>query len=295
MISIKSILQLIPHKEYIGVTDLLITHPVQASSGDFVENSFTWVSDKNISLLNDINIGLVICSSKASFFNKNCNYLIVENPRLAFRDIIATFFVRAIQPHISEKSSIASSVKLGKDITIEPNVVIEEGCEIGNNTIIGANTVIKSGTLIGNNVKIGSNCTIGGIGFGYEKDIEGNYMLMPHLGNVKIFDNVEIGNNTCIDKAVIGSTILNENVKVDNLVHIAHGVIIGKNSLIIANAMIGGSTIIGEDVWLAPSASVLNKKTIGNRSVIGLAAVVVKNVSDDEVIVGNPGKPLIKR
>lgn len=109
-----------------------------------------------------------------------------------------------------------------------------------------------------------------------------------------INDNVEIGNNTCVDKAVLGSTVLRENVKIDNLVHIAHGCDIGKNSLVIANSMIAGSVIIGENAWVAPSASILNKIKIGKNVVLGMGAVVIRNVEDNAVIIGNPGKTLNK-
>jgi UDP-3-O-[3-hydroxymyristoyl] glucosamine N-acyltransferase len=294
MININEILQKVNYLSYQGSSDLIINNPVQANSNSFTENTITWLSDKNLDLLNSIDKGLVVCSKSATSFNATCNYLIVENPRLVFRDIIDIFFVKKQQPYISDYAKIDKSAVIGNNVTIGHNVVIEYGCTIGDDCFIDSNTIIKHDTIIYNNVKIGCNNTIGGIGFGYEKDLEGNYVIMPHLGNVIIKKFVEIGNNTCIDRAVIGSTIIEENVKIDNLVHIAHGVIIGKNSLIIANAMIGGSSVIGENVWFAPSASMLNKKIIGNNAVIGLAAVVVKNVKEGEVIVGNPGKPLIK-
>ena len=109
-----------------------------------------------------------------------------------------------------------------------------------------------------------------------------------------IEDNVEVGNNTCIDKAVLGSTKIMRNVKIDNLVHIAHGVKIGENSLIIANSVIAGSTIIGKNVWVAPTANIKNNLTIGDNSTIGISAVVLKNVAENSIIIGNPGRELIK-
>ena len=90
----------------------------------------------------------------------------------------------------------------------------------------------------------------------------------------------------------MGSTIIGENVKIDNLVHISHGVIIGKNSLIIANSMIAGSAIIGEDVWIAPSTSIINKINIGNNSMTGIGTVVVKNIGNNELHVGVPSKKI---
>ena len=294
MIKISEILQKINYLEYRGSADLFVLNPVQANSNSFTDNTITWVSDKNLDLLNNIDKGLVVCSKLATNYKDTCNYILVDNPRLVFRDIIEFFFVKKLQPFISDSARIDKSVIIGNNAIIGHNVVIENGCVIGDNCIIDSNSVIKHNTIISNNVKIGCNNCIGGIGFGYEKDLEGNYVIMPHLGNVVIHDFVEIGNNTCIDRAVIGSTIIRDNVKIDNLVHIAHGVVIGKNSLIIANTMIGGSSIIGENVWFAPSASMINKKIIGNNAVIGLGAVVVKDVKEGEVIVGNPGKPLIK-
>ena len=118
---------------------------------------------------------------------------------------------------------------------------------------------------------------------------------MPHIGNVHLKENVEIGNNVCIDRAVMGSTLLSENVKVDNLVHIAHGVQIGKNSLIIANSMIAGSVVIGDNVWVSPSASIRQKLIVENDALVGMGAVVVKNVTESSVVAGNPAKLFPKK
>jgi UDP-3-O-[3-hydroxymyristoyl] glucosamine N-acyltransferase len=101
---------------------------------------------------------------------------------------------------------------------------------------------------------------------------------------------VEIGNNTCVDRAVMGSTFLRKNVKVDNLVHIAHGCDIGENSLVIANAMVAGSVQMGKNCWIAPSSSILNKVKIAHDATIGMGAVILKDVQKGEVVVGNPGK-----
>jgi len=142
------------------------------------------------------------------------------------------------------------------------NVVVDNDCLIGENVRIGHNTVILPSTIVGDNVSIGCNCTIGNTGFGYEKDNDGVYKKIAHLGNVIIEDNVDIGNNTCIDRAVLGSTIIGENTKIDNLVHIAHGVKIGRNCLIIANSMIAGSVVIADNCHISPSVSILNQNLL---------------------------------
>ncbi len=144
-------------------------------------------------------------------------------------------------------------------------------------------------------LKYGANCVIGAAGFGYERDENNIPVSMPHLGNVKIGEYVEIGSNVCIDRAVVGSTVIGDNVKIDNLTHVAHGAKIGKNTLIVAGAVIGGSVEIGENCFIGMNASIKNKVKIGNNVIIGAGAVVLKDVPDGEVWVGNPARQLLGR
>jgi UDP-3-O-[3-hydroxymyristoyl] glucosamine N-acyltransferase len=171
-------------------------------------------------------------------------------------------------------------------------VIIEANCKIGNNTTILHNTSILEGTTIGSQVTIGCNNTIGNYGFGYEKDVEGDYFPLYHVGHVIIHDHVEIHNNTCIDRGVLGPTEIHENVKIDNLVHIAHGVIIERNSLVIANAMIAGSSLVGENSWIAPSVSIKNKVIIARDTMTGIGAVILKNTESNQTYIGNPATTL---
>lgn len=294
MPKVKDLLQKIPHTRFVGNDQSEVRELVPLDQANNQPDVLVWVNEKNISLLSGIKAGVIICPDSYSSFNPNCHYILSANPRQTFQKVLEEFFLKKLPPTISKKSSVHSSVKLNDTIHVGDYVVIEENCTIGNHVVIDHNTVIKSGTVIHDFVKIGSNCTIGGVGFGYEKNAAGKYEVIPHIGNVVLKKNVDIGNNTCIDRAVLGSTILEENVKVDNLVHIAHGVTIGKNSLIIANTMIGGSTHIGENVWVAPSTSILNKKNVASNSVMGMGTVVIKDVAEGQTIIGNPGKPLTK-
>lgn len=294
MFKVKDITPNITHLKVIGNPDISIEKPIAFEPGNTNPNVLMWVSDKNIDKLKEVKSGVIICSDLYHAFNDSCTYIITKNPRLTFQEILTKYFVIKETAEVSSKATIHPSVKLGKNLSIGHHVVIEKDCFIGDDVFIDHNTIIKHGTEIHNNVKIGANCTIGGIGFGYELNHEKQFVLIPHLGNVIIQQQVEIGNNTCIDRAVLGSTIIEENAKIDNLVHIAHGVMIGKNSLIIANSMIAGSTKIGKNVWVAPSSSILNKKTIADNSYIGMGAVVLKDVEENQTIVGNPGKPLVK-
>jgi UDP-3-O-[3-hydroxymyristoyl] glucosamine N-acyltransferase len=298
MITINDILKKIPVVQVIGNKDHAITALVKTEDVNADSGNLCWCSDKNIHLLKDIQKGSVICStsvSKELMSNSACNYIVVENPRLAFKQVIEHFFAeKDISYEIQPSAFVHSSAKLAGRVKLGHNVVIAEDVEIGDGSVIGSNTVILKGTRIGQRVKIGCNNTIGGVGFGYEKNEKNEYELIPHIGNVIIEDDVEVGNNVAIDRAVLGSTILKKNVKVDNLVHIAHGADIGEGSLIIANSMIAGSVTVGKNVWVAPSASVMNKRSIGDNAVIGMGAVVLKDVKTGEVIIGNPGKTLNK-
>ena len=287
MIKIQDIISRFDPVSFHGNADEAISKAVELGILNEQKNGLSWCNQKNISTLNSVQNGTIICPVLGKDFSKNStvNYIEVENPRLYFLQVVKHFFDDNNQiTGISTSAKIAKDVKIGNNVSIGENVVVESESSIGDNCIIGHNSVIFRKTIIGNNVNIGSNCTIGGAGFGYEKNELGQYEMLPHIGNVIIENNVEIAHNVCIDRAVLSSTILRENVKVDNLVHIAHNVIIGKNSLIISNSMIGGSTIIGENVWVAPSASIINKITVDDNSVIGMGAVVIKPVGKNEIV-----------
>jgi len=255
--------------------------------------SIFWVNKKNILKINNIDNGVLISPME---FIRPSNFdgviIFCENPRRAFSLVLEKFFKKDYIPFETNLHGYPFMSKIPLNSKVGHGTIIEENVEIGKNVIIGYNNVILKGTIIGDNVKIGSNNTIGGIGFGYEKNENSEWELVPHIGNVLIEENVEIGNNNCIDRAVLGSTILKKNCKIDNLVHIAHGATIGENSLIIANSMIAGSTIIGSNTWIAPSTSIINGVQIGSNSMTGLGAVVISDMPNNSLAVGLPAKKI---
>lgn len=294
---VKDIINALGQAKLVGNGEQPVSKVVQLDPSNAAEENLSWCSDKNREMLSRVSAGTIICSRNISEdeMNKGCNYIVVDNPRLAFMKVAEQFFTdKNIEYRIEDTARIHPSAKIAANVKIGHNVVIEENVVIGEYTVINSNTVIHKGTRIGSKVKIGANNTIGGVGFGYEKDEQGNYTFIPHLGNVVIEDSVEIGNNTTIDRAVLGSTVLRKNVKVDNLVHIAHGVEIGENSLIIANAMVAGSVKIGSNVWVAPSASILNKTQVADNALVGMGAVVLKNVPQGDVVAGSPARSIRK-
>jgi len=300
MPSCAQIIQLLRPIEFIGNEHDDVIEILQLGQEETHAKSLVWCADKNREKLLTVQAGTVLLSKEsydwasAQNITGKANWIITENPRRAFLKTVKTFFYQPDQEiGIQHSAKIHTSAQLDRETaSIGNHVVIEKGCSIGKNVRIGHNTVILSNTVIGDNVTIGNNNTIGGIGFGYEKSEDGAYELIPHIGNVVLDDDVEIGNNVTIDRAVLGSTHIGKNVKIDNLVHIAHGVQIGENSLIIANSMVAGSVKIGRDVWVGPSTSIIQNIKIGDGALIGVSSNVLKEVEPSSVMAGNPAKKL---
>lgn len=299
MPTVSDLIALLQPAEVVGPADAALLRVVQLDGTAPEATDLLWCSDKNVAQLTAISQGTVLVSATAwAQLNALCTpattvtWLVVDAPRRAFMRVLQTWFVHQPARSISTAAHIHPTVQLGADCAIGHGVVIEEGCTLGAHVTIGHNTVIHAGTVIDNHVSIGANCTIGGVGFGYERNENGTYEVIPHIGNVHICDHAEIGNNTTIDRAVMGSTLIGENVKIDNLVHIAHGVQIGSNSLIIAHAMVAGSVTIGRNVWVAPTAAILQKTTIGDDALIGMGSLVLKDVPANKVVAGAPARIL---
>lgn len=178
--------------------------------------------------------------------------------------------------------------------SIGENVVIESGCTIADNVVIEPNVVIHKGTTIGSNSRIRSCSSIGSDGFGFERLNENEILRFPHLGRVVIGENVEVGSCTTISRGTLSDTIIHDNVKIDNLVHIAHNVEIQTGAFIIATSEISGSVKVGKNAWIAPNACVNQKVKIGDGAIVGLGSVVIRDVESNTVVAGNPAK-LLKR
>ncbi len=211
------------------------------------------------------------------------------------------------RPGVHASAVIDASVVIGENVHIGAGVVIEAGASIGNNAVIMAQSYLGEHVKIGNfttihpGVKIysdcvvGSNCTlhagviIGADGFGFAPQADNQYAKVPQIGNVVIEDRVEIGANTAIDRATLGSTIIREGVKLDNLIQIAHNVEIGKNTVIAALTGIAGSTKIGENVMIGGQVGIAGHLTIANGVKIaaqtGISASVLK---ENVVLQGTP-------
>ena len=183
---------------------------------------------------------------------------------------------------------------IGDNVTIGNHVKIYPNCYIGDNVIIKDNTVLYSGVKVYFDSEIGENCTIhagtviGSDGFGFAPTASGAYKTIPQIGNVIVEDNVDIGANTTIDRATLGSTIIRMGVKLDNLVQIAHNVEIGKNTVIASQSGIAGSTKVGENCMIGGQVAVSGHLTIGDNVKISGKSGVAKSIKENSVVRGIP-------
>jgi UDP-3-O-[3-hydroxymyristoyl] glucosamine N-acyltransferase LpxD len=238
------------------------------------------------------NSSLFILDYLPTFIGNN-SIIVVDNPKLCFAKIATEFFaVKNIGSFVGKNSVIDSTASIGKFVRIGNNCTIGKNVKIGDYTELKNNVVIADNVVIGKHCLLRSNCVIGEDGFGFAHEEDGTPIRLPHFGSVEIGDNVEIGNFSAISKGVFKNTLIHSHVKIDNLVHIAHNCEIGFRSLIIAHAEISGSVVVCDDCWVGAGCCTKQKIKIGNKALIGVGAVVVKDVSPDVTVVGNPAKEI---
>ena len=185
---------------------------------------------------------------------------------------------------------IGKNVKIGKNSQISSNSIIEKNVILGKNCVIGYGTILRK-TIIGDNVVIQDNCKIGQKGFGFIP-VRGKNFKFPHIGKVIIKDNVEIASGCTIDRGSVDDTIIGENTYLDNQVHIAHNVQIGSNCMIAGQVGFAGSSVIGSNVKIGGQAGISGHLKIGDNVKIGGGSGVVKNIDDDQTVMGYPAVPL---
>jgi UDP-3-O-[3-hydroxymyristoyl] glucosamine N-acyltransferase len=247
-------------------------------------------------------------------FNKSRNditYIEVEEPDKAFSSLIVHYFPPSFPLNgIDKSASIDNTADLGTNVAVGKNVVISAGCKIGSdvkifhNTVLLENVKIGNDTLIFQNVSIRENCklgskviihpgtVIGSDGFGYKQDEKGAYHKIPQIGNVVIEDDVEIGANVTIDRAAIGSTVIKKGVKIDNLVQIAHNVVVANNTVMSAQVGISGSTKVGKNCILAGQVGTIGHIDIADNTVIIAQSGVSKSIKKPGFYFGTPAKEL---
>ncbi len=234
----------------------------------------------------------------------------VADPYAAFAALLRLYDENRPRPKgISAKASVAEGVTLGKDCYVGDFAVIERGssvgdgsavypqCYVGPNVKIGSGTTIYAGVKIygeceiGSGVVIHAGAVIGADGFGFAPDGGGVYEKIPQLGNVVIEDSVEIGANTCIDRATMGSTIIRRGVKLDNLIQVGHNVVIGRDTVAAAQFGIAGSSKVGDNCMFGGQVGITGHLTIGNNVKVGSQSGISHDIPDDTAVMGSPALP----
>jgi UDP-3-O-[3-hydroxymyristoyl] glucosamine N-acyltransferase len=242
----------------------------------------------------------------AAFASPAKTLIRVPNPRVAFAKVLPLFFPP--EPHVP---GIHSTTVVAASALVDPSASIGPHCVVGERARLGARTVLKGGnyigadcrfgddvclfpnvvvypqTQIGHRVSIHAGSIIGADGFGYVLD-EGRHRKVPQIGNVIIQDDVEIGANVTIDRAALGSTVIGRGTKIDNLVMIAHNVVVGENCLIVAQVGVAGSTRLGNYCVLAGQVGVAGHLKIGHQVTIAAQAGVMRDIEDGQKVLGSP-------
>ena len=257
--------------------------------------------------LNKTAASALIVSEEIDFFKGP--QLVVPDAALAFAAVTGLFGPPLPRfPGISEQAVVHESSRIGKDVSIYPTAYVGKDSEIGDETVlfpgvfIGDRVRIGKGTIvfpqvtvlqdciIGNQVILYSGVVIGSDGFGYTKD-GSKSVKVPQIGIVQIDDDVEVGANSCIDRAALGRTWIQRGVKIDNLVQIAHNVVIGEDSIIIAQVGISGSVTVGQEVILAGQVGLADHVQVGDRAIVGSQSGIAKSVNPGDVVFGSPAMP----
>ena len=298
--------------EIVGDRDVIITGVAgikEAQKGDitFLANA------KYLPFLRETQASAVITSKEVQ--PQNRPLVRTSDPSRAFTKVISLFMPQSdlsSTPGVHSTAVIDKNVHLGEGVSVGPHVTIEEDASVGDRTVIGAQSFIGHGTVIGKDVlihprvtllhgsEIGdrvilhSGAVIGSDGFGYET-INGEHIKIPQIGSVQIEDDVEIGANVCVDRGRFKKTRIQKGTKIDNLVQIAHNVVIGPNCIVVSQSGIAGSTELGKNVVIAAQAGLIGHLTIGDDAIIGAGAGVIKSVPPKTVVLGSPAKPLTEQ
>lgn len=252
---------------------------------------------KYLKALSETKASAVLITEEALGFC-NTNAVVLSNPYVALAKVME-LFDKSPQPDgkIHSKAIIASSAIIGENVTIGANAVVGENVVIGDNvfigscatvdegTKIGSDTLIKSNVSIAHDVEIGANCiihqnaVIGCDGFGNARDDDGSWTKIPQLGRVIIEDDVEIGSGTTVDRGAIDDTIIKKGARIDNLVQIAHNVVIGRNTALAGVTAVAGSTTIGDNCLIGGQSAITGHISICDNTIIGGASNIGKSIT----------------
>lgn len=312
---VKDIFNFLNAKKIIGDENLDIS--TLSPINDIIENSIVCIdNNKYIEQAFNSRANAIIMREDAAEIAanfKNKTVIICKNPKEAFIKLLYFMFedkkynlgtikktaIIEENSNIDKEVYIDDYVRIGKNCVIKKGAVIESGVFLGDNVIIGENSIIHSNVsihdkcVVKDRVIIGSSTVIGNDGFGFF-EVNGKQMKIPQRGNVIIENDVEIGANVCIDRATLGSTIIREGVKIDNLVQIAHNCDIGEHSIIVSQVGIAGSSKIGHHCVLAGQVGLSDHVVLGDKVILGGQSGVMSRVKveSNSIMLGSPAQDI---
>lgn len=223
----------------------------------------------------------------------------LANPRLAFIRFARKWQLAAAaaseSPRIAVTARVASSAQLAPDCRVGEYSVVGENCVIGPRTVLHDRVVLRPNTRIGADCVIQSGVTLGEDGFAYERNDDGSLEKFPHVKGVVLGDGVEISANCSVARGSLTDTSIGSGTKLDALVHVAHNVQIGRNCMLTAGTIIGGSTTLGDSCWTGLNSTIRDRIAIGSNVIIAAGACVLKPVPDGDVVAGVPAKSIKER
>ncbi|QDC99010.1 UDP-3-O-(3-hydroxymyristoyl)glucosamine N-acyltransferase [Candidatus Methylopumilus universalis] len=280
--------------ELIGDPNLLINSVASLESAN--QNSISFFNNPKYSDLLKRTKAAVVIINRDDLPDRSGAYIVIDNPYLYFAKVSQLLNPsKTLKKEIHKSTIIHPSCKLGKDIYIGPNVVIEENVSLGDDVVIHAGSIIESDSVIGNasvihphvvikaNTIIGQNCIlyagciIGSDGFGYAKG-DSKWLAIPQIGRVILGDNVDIGSNSTIDRGALDDTIIFSGVKIDNLVQIGHNCLVGENTIIAGCVGIAGSAKIGKNCAIGGAAMILGHLSITDNVTISPGSMITRSI-----------------
>jgi len=262
------------------------------------EGGLCWMraqGDEAIELVKKTPCNIIICSEIeiSDQYLGNKALVFVKNPHLAYLRLLSNLFGSNLRPKpgVHASAVISPDAKLGANVSVGPFVILGV-CTLGDNCVIKSHAVVHDGVTIGSNVLISEHCNIGGEGFGFIKNEEEQFENMPHIGTVVIEDDVEIFPYTNVDRGTLGTTRIGRGTKIDHFCHIGHNSVIGLSNIITPNVTLLGGVKIGDQCMVGAGAALRDGVRVGNNVIIGMSSVVTKNISDNEVWVGSPARPI---
>lgn len=238
--------------------------------------------------------GAILARERDAAAHTDSRILVVRDPRYAF-SVLAQKLEGKREGSIHSSAVIGSNVRFGERVVVGAGCVIEDDVQIGDDTIIGPRVVVYHGVHIGARCLVQAGAILGGMGFGYARSPEGEYVRFPQQGALVIEDDVEIGANSTIDRGALEETRIGKGSKLDNLVHIGHNCRIGRNVVIAAQTGISGSSVVEEGAILGGQVGIGEHATVGNQVILGGGAGVLSNKKlrgPGEVFWGRPAQPL---